>query len=238
MAKVTAILSTYFDLQYLQGRLDNLAEHELHPELIIVHEKGAKEAGVIEQWQYENSDYRGSVQILVTDGIPTLYSTWNDAIKIAEGEYITNTNTDDRLYPGALQKMIDILDANPDYGVVYPNVHRLEKIDSEPFGQFDFAEGDFDLLLNGCFLGPMPMWRRSLHDEYGYFDGDYHSSGDYEFWLRLALGGVKFYHIREVLGAYLDRKESVEHRQPNRTVWETARARSRYRNKNDFIGKE
>jgi glycosyltransferase involved in cell wall biosynthesis len=241
MVKVTAILSTYFDLQYLQGRLDNLIKTQIDVEgveLIVIAEKGSKEIDVVGNWLTEHLVVSGYCKIIETDGIPTLYSAWNDAIKIAEGEYITNTNTDDRLYPGALQKMVDILDANPDYGVVYPNVDRLAAIDGEPFGQFDFREGDFDILLDGCFLGPMPMWRRSLHDEYGYFDGDYHSSGDYEFWLRLALGGVKFYHIREVLGAYLDRKESVEHRQPNRTVWETARARSRYRNKNDFIGKE
>ncbi|MHC4676488.1 MAG: glycosyltransferase family protein, partial [Planctomycetota bacterium] len=140
-----------------------------------------------------------------------------------------NINTDDRLYPGALQRMIDVLDDNPEVGVVYPDVDRVAEIDGEPFGQFTWAEGDFDVLIHGCFLGPMPMWRKSLHDEYGLFDAGMHSSGDYDFWLRLAKAGVKMQRIAEPLGRYFDREESIEHREPIRTVWETANARSRYR---------
>jgi hypothetical protein len=122
-----------------------------------------------------------------------------------------------------------VLDANPDVGVVYPDVDRVDEIDGEPFGQYTWAEGDFDVLIHGCFLGPMPMWRRSLHDDYGLFDPGMHSSGDYDFWLRLAKAGVKMHRIAEPLGAYFDRKESIEHREPIRTVWETANARGRYR---------
>ena len=70
---------------------------------------------------------------------------------------------------------------------------------------------------------------KSLHDEYGLFDSEYHSSGDYEFWLRLAKNDVKFQCIPEPLGAYFDRRNNIENREPLRTQWETARARGEYR---------
>ncbi|MCD6560881.1 MAG: hypothetical protein J7L16_03865 [Deltaproteobacteria bacterium] len=41
-----------------------------------------------------------------------------------------------------------------------------------------------DLLNKGCFVGPQPMWRRNIHDEYGYFNDSFVSSGDYEFFSR------------------------------------------------------
>ena len=243
MVKLTCLLSTYHDLPLLYGRLDNLLTQDVEMEVIVIAEKRSKELEVIEEWcshnPYHSIDYPGNppLWLIKTDGIPTLYDAWNMGLEKAEGEYITNVNTDDRLYPGALKKMIDVLDNNPDYGLVYPDVDRVAEIDGEPFAQFNWAEGDLNILLGGCFLGPMPMWRRSLHDKYGLFDGGYHSSGDYEFWLRLAKDGVKFYHLKEVMGAYFDRKESIEHRQPNRTVWESSRARSRHRTREVINGK-
>ena len=235
MVKLTCLLSTYHDLPLLQGRLDNLlTQREVDMELIVIAQRGSMEWDIFNRWaeKFGTMPYSGhGFKRIETDGIPTLYDAWNMGIKIAEGEYLTNTNTDDRLYEGALQRMIDVLDNEPDVGVVYPDVDRVATIDGEPFGTFTWAEGDIDVLLQGCFLGPMPMWRRSLHDEYGMFDEGMHSSGDYDFWLRLAKNGVKMKRIDEPLGRYFDRKESIEHREPIRTVWETANARRRYRDR-------
>jgi hypothetical protein len=122
-----------------------------------------------------------------------------------------------------------VLDANPDVGVVYPDVDRVSEIDGEPFGTYSWAEGGFDKLLKGCFIGPMPMWRKSLHDEHGLFDPEYHNSGDYEFWLRIAKEGVKFQRYPEPLGAFFDRDDNIENREPLRSQWETARAKAKYR---------
>ncbi len=228
MVKLTGLLSTYYDLPLLKGRLDNLVDQNLD-EVIVIAEEGSEELGVINNWRSKHTLVRIRFRIIRTAGIPTLYAAWNDAIDLSNGEYLTNINTDDRLYPGALQKMIDVLDDNPDIGVVYPDVDRVDEIEGEPFGQYTWAEGGLAALLCGCFLGPMPMWRKSLHDEYGLFDPEMHSSGDYDFWLRLANAGVKFQRIPEVLGAYFDRPESIEHREPIRTTWETARSRGKYR---------
>ncbi len=233
MVKLTGLLSTYYDLPLLLGRLDNLmTQNEVEGvEMVVIAERGSEEIQVVKSWMVENLVVSKTCKIIETEGIPTLYDAWNQGIAIAQGEYLTNINTDDRLYPGALQKMIDVLDANPDIGVVYPDVDRVDEIDGEPFDTYTWAEGDLAVILRGCFLGPMPMWRKSLHDEHGLFDPDMHSSGDYDFWLRLANAGVKFQRIAEPLGAYFDRAESIEHREPIRTTWETARSRGKYRDR-------
>jgi tetratricopeptide (TPR) repeat protein len=65
-------------------------------------------------------------------------------------------------------------------------------------------------LEKGCFIGPQPVWRRSVHDDYGYFDASYRISADYEFWLRISQT-YDFQHIPQTLGLYLEREDSIEH---------------------------
>ena len=46
------------------------------------------------------------------------------------------------------------------------------------------------------------MWRRSLHDKFGFFDEKMFSASDAEFWLRCYHGGAKFKKINEILNVY------------------------------------
>ena len=230
MVKVSAIVSAYYAEEYLQGRIENLLKQSLKPEVIIVCKEGSKEHEIAKGFD---------VKIITTPDIPTIYEAWNMAIKQAQGEYITNANCDDRLYPRALEKLAKALDEHPNYGVSYFYVDRVNKIDGEPFSTFQFMQGGLqDLVFKGCFLGPMPMWRKSLHDKYGYFleketlrNGEeykYQVVSDYEFWMRIAGGAERFFLIPEILGAYLDSEISAEKREPLRRIWEDARVKRKY----------
>ena len=148
---------------------------------------------------------------------------------MCSSDLLTNANTDDRLYPSALAKLAAALDVHKKYAVAYADVDVVLELGGAPTGRYEWAEGGIEDLLHGCFLGPMPMWRKSLHTQYGLFDGDMHSAGDYEFWMRIAKAGEKFWHVKEVCGAYLKRDDSAEHRFKLRSIWEQARAKGRYR---------
>ena len=71
------------------------------------------------------------------------------------------------------------------------------------------------------------MWRKSLHDRYGYFDETFSSSGDWEFWLRIA-EGTRFQHIPEFVGLYLYSDASAEHRNPVQRINEDLKIRREY----------
>lgn len=226
-SKVTALVSAYYAEQYIEGRLANLMAQSIKPDVIVIAKDGSKEMEAAERFY---KTHPGRITIIETDDIPPLYEAWNRCISVVATPYITNANCDDRLYPDALVKLVAALETNPEYSVAYSDIDIVDKIGGEPVGRFTWNEGGLDVLLQGCFLGPMPLWRTALHDKYGLFDAAYRSAGDYEYWLRLAAGGVKFWHIRkEPLGIYLDRKDSLAHREELRSIWETARARSKYR---------
>jgi len=230
VAKVTAIVSAYYAEKFLEGRLDNLLAQSEKPEIIVVCQDGSTEHEIAKA---------KDVTLILAEGIPTLYEAWNIAIKAANGNYITSANTDDRLYPKALEKLAKALDDNKDCALAYADVDIVRQIDGAPVQTFRWGEGGLADLLNGCFIGPMPMWRKSLHDKHGYFleketllNGEeykYQVTSDYEFWMRLAKGGEKFYHIKQVLGAYLRHENNLEHRHSLRSIWENGRVKALYR---------
>ncbi len=220
MGKVTAIVSAYFAKEYLIGRLTNLRNMLTRVEIVVVAEVGSPEAEIARHYD---------VHLIETVGIPSIYGAWNLAIKRSTGDYITNANCDDRHYIGSLEVLASALDENPDHALCYAFDDIVAEIDGDPVNRHEWVAGGFKELLDMCFVGPMPMWRRSLHDKYGYFDEDMKSAGDYEFWLRIASRGEQFLRLPRSVGAYLLRMDSAERREPLRTLWETARARSNYR---------
>lgn len=220
--RASAIVSAYFCDEYLKGRIENLLQQTERPEIIVVCKSGSKEHTIA-------CEYEQTV-VITTQNTPTIYEAWNIGVKTATGKYITNANSDDRLKPHALKTMADILDKESTYGLVYADVEIVREIDGKVINVYKWIEGGFNELLQGCFIGPMPVWRKNLHERFGYFDETYKVAGDYEFWLRLAKGGVRFFHVRGYpLGTYLKRETSAEHREPLRSLWEANNVRSKYR---------
>lgn len=222
---VTAIVSAYYAEPFLEGRIQNLLEQSLQPKIVIVCQKNSPELAIARK-----ALVLGEIEIVLTPDIPTVYKAWNIGLEHADTDYVTNANSDDRHYPGAIEELAKTLRNNSSFAVAYADVHRVKEVDGEPFGAFEWLEGGFDELMHkGCFVGPMPMWRRSLHAKHGNFAEEFKSAGDYEFWLRIAKAGEKFRHVKTVLGAHLERDDAIEHRQPVLGVIETARARAKYR---------
>lgn len=222
---VAALVSAYFCTKYLQGRIENLLSQTLVPLVVITCEAGSKEEEIARSFNAPVED----MIIITTPGVPTVYDAWNLGIQASESKYLTSANSDDRHVTDGIETLFKVLERNANIPVAYPDVNRVREIGGEPFGRFEWLEGDIDLLIQGCFLGPMPMWRRSAHAKYGLFDPAYTSAGDYEFWMRLSSAKEKFKHVGTVLGDHLEREDALEHRSPVRAAWETARARSLYR---------
>lgn len=234
--KVSAIVSTYNSERFIRGRLDDLLAQTLYQkgqlEIVVVN------AGSKQGEDYIIREYLGCVTYVHSLREP-IYSSWNRGIAISKGEYIANANADDRLRPDALETMVAELDANPDVGLVYadaivtstPNARwggEYTVSDKPPYnGRLAWPEFDAKLLLSGCYIGPMPLWRKSIHAQCGYFDESYQLAGDFEMWLRMVACGVKFRHISDVLGLFYD--DGVGINSPEQSGMESRRAVLRWR---------
>jgi glycosyltransferase involved in cell wall biosynthesis len=223
--KVSAIVSTYNAERFIRGCLEDLLAQTLYQQgglEIIVVDSGSQqnERAVVAEFQKK---YR-SITYIRTAARETVYAAWNRGIKTASGQYITNANTDDRHRKDALEVMAYVLENNPGIGLVYADViiteTENETFDKHtPAGAYQWLDYDRELLSVGCFMGPQPMWRIALHGKYGYFDETFSSSGDWEFWLRIA-EDTAFLHIPEFLGLYLRSPHSLEHQNTGNRIKE------------------
>ena len=212
---VSAIVSAYNAERFIRGCIEDLEAQTIanRLEIVIVDSCSLQnEWAIVEELQQKY----GNIKYIRTDKRETVYAAWNRGIKTASGKYITNANTDDRHRYNAFEVMVNELERKPEIALVYADVIMTEKENETfdrhtPCGNFKWHDWDRTILLEqGCFIGPQPMWRRSVHDEYGYFDESMVTSGDYEFWLRISQTH-NFYHINTPLGLYLKSPESIEH---------------------------
>jgi len=230
---VSAIVSVYCAEKFIEGCLENLLSQSIADRIeIIIVDSGSSEdeASIVRRFQ----DQYDNIHYIRTEQRETVYAAWNRGIKVARGRYITNANCDDRHKPEAFEIMSRTLDQRPEVALVYADCliteTENETFDScTPVGRFRWLEWDRDALLNrGCFMGPQPMWRRSIHEEYGYFDPEFITSGDYEFWLRISQTH-DFYHIPQFLGLYLRSPQSIEHSNREAQANENKRILNLYR---------
>lgn len=232
MVRVTAIVSTYNSERFFRGRLDDLLRQSLYArgELqIVVVNAGSKQGE-----KYIAREYLGCITYIESLREP-IYISWNRGIGLATGAYITNANTDDRYTsPTALEIMAQALDDNPAVDLVYSDSVVVDgdgKVSAKPpyNGAIIWPEFDARLLVRGYYGGPNPMWRRSLHAQYGYFDESYQLAADYEFALRLVANGVQFKHVPLALTAFYDNGANINN--PEYASMEARRALLKWREK-------
>ncbi len=231
---LTAIVSTYNAANYIQGCLEDLEEQTIadRMEIIVVDSASEQdEASAVRAFQrrYPNIKY------IRTPQRETVYQAWNRGIKFALGKYVSNANTDDRHRQDAFEQMVRVMEENEEIALVYADVLKTRTPNETfrrctPTGMFHWHDWDRKTLLEkGCFIGPQPVWRRSVHGEYGYFSEEFDVSADFEFWLRISQTH-EFYHIPKPLGLYMDRPDSVEHANTLKKKKEDQTILDRYRN--------
>ncbi len=208
---VTAVVSTYNAEKYIAGCLEDLENQTIADRLeIIVVDSGSKqnEKQIVSRFQEKFNN----ITYLRTGQRETVYKAWNRAIAQARGKYITNANTDDRHTKDALEIMARTLDNNPDIAVVYSDQVWVDDVDGKIVHEYLTPEySRYRLLSEDCYVSSNPMWRKSIHDEFGFFDGDlFFISGDWEFWLRVSQK-YNFLHIDEKLGIRRFSPDCISH---------------------------
>lgn len=196
--RVSIITSVWKGDLFIEGFLENITQQTIFPEaeLIIINANSpGNEEPIIKNYieKYPNIIY------VKLDQDPGLYAVWNQAIKIASTDYITNANVDDRSLPDAIERHLKELENDPSVDLIYAGYI----ITNEPNDTFERKNQllhcephEFSLQnMRFCLPGPRPVWRKSIHEKWGYFDETFTSSGDMEMWLRAVSHGSQFKKI-------------------------------------------
>jgi glycosyltransferase involved in cell wall biosynthesis len=209
LPKVSILTSVYDGDEYIRPFLEDITRQTIFEskcELIIVN---ANSPGSEEEVIKEYVDkYPDNIKYKKLDEDPGIYGTWNIALSMATGEFITNANLDDRKAVNSLELHAINLFQNEDIDLVYADMLITDKPNetfennSSSGRKYNFPDYSYEALCNFNMPHASPMWRKIIHDNYGTFDEKFRSAGDWEMWLRAASKGSKFKKINDVVGLY------------------------------------
>jgi len=208
LPKISIITSVYDGDEFIRPFMEDITRQTIFEEkceLIMVDANSpGNEEEVIKEYmgKYPNIKYKK------LDADPGIYGTWNIAVNMSDGDYITNANLDDRKALDSLEVHAKELYSNPEIDLVYADSYITNK-PNEMFEnntsegrKYNFEQFSKEAMLRGNQPHNNPMWRKSLHDKHGMFNDKYRSAGDWEFFLRCAVAGSEFRKIQTPLGLY------------------------------------
>jgi GT2 family glycosyltransferase/SAM-dependent methyltransferase len=214
---VSAIVPSYNSERFMQGVLEDLLNQTIvHRMEIIIIETGSEthEIDIIRDFQKRNPNI---VYLRTSQRINATAAT-NLGLRVARGKFITPAPTDDRLRPDAFEVMAQELEKFPEVGTVYADVF-MTQFENQSFHRFirggysirfDFSP---DMMLSGYPMGPLFMWRKTVHETVGLFNESFLCASDYEFHCRVARQ-YSMRHIPQFLGLYLQNPKGVVNSNP------------------------
>ncbi|HVX34055.1 MAG TPA: glycosyltransferase [Solirubrobacterales bacterium] len=122
----------------------------------------------------------------------------NDALAMAEGEFVALLDHDDALHPEALALVGQAIDGAPDADYVYTDEDKIDAAGRHqgPFFKPDWSPERMRTQMYTCHLSVM---RRALAEEVGGFDAEFEGSQDWDLVLRVTERARRVVHVPRVL---------------------------------------
>lgn len=219
--RLTIMVSLYNSGEWIENRLENLlaAINRQTDEIWCLNANSPDERDDLIPQKFP-------VKYIKLDTRVGVYAAWNHIIRESTSEFITNANADDLVSPQCYDKLSSVLATSEMLGFAYPSWCTTD-IPNQKWDQLGMITreggepGNYRGDIERAGVGHFPMWRRSLHQRYGFFDEEFRVLGDADWWARCYyLGEVKFFWLNEVLACYLWRSgQNLWHREITADEW-------------------
>lgn len=194
---LSVIIPCYNHGLYIKEALESVAlctDTTLY-EIIIVNDGSTDHYTIQVLKELENEGYR-----IIHQANLGLGTARNNAIKAARGKYILPLDSDNRIHPDYIYESINVLNKNPEVGVVYSDAQRFgEQNCKRIVGPFNLQKLMLDNYIDAC-----AVFRKSAWEKLNGYDTHMPVMGyeDWDLWLRFALDGQHFYYINKALFDY------------------------------------
>ena len=177
--RVSAIVSAYNSERFIRERLQNLIEQTLYRKNqleIIVIDSGSQQAeGQIVREFMRQSDH---IVYVRTPQRESVYGAWNRGIRLANGKYIINANTDDRFAGDGLARLADALSSHCDVHAVYGDWLQTgcenDRFDSDTKKTLlSYPEFNPLLLFHCQTTSHAALIRKAVFETIGLYDADF-----------------------------------------------------------------
>lgn len=206
MFKCSVFCSFYKGQQFIEGYIEDLLSQSIFEttEFVFIDcdsPENEKDYILPLASKYQNIKY------YKLDKDPGLYAAWNIAIQKCSAPIIGNWNIDDRKNIQSIEILLKAFDKDPmldlAYGITYVSTIANEKYTDNSYEQmYPCLPHSLQNLLANNSPHCMPMWKKNLHDRFGYFDETYKTASDGDMWLRCAVGGARIKMVNHPVGLY------------------------------------
>ena len=186
------------EAKWLQRAVESVRA-QVYPqwELCLVDDHSTSDA-TIQYLQTLATSGDSRIRILHRESNGGISAATNDALSMAEGEFIALMDHDDELAPHALVRVVDLLQDNPALDLIYSDEDKVdvENRRSAPFFKPDWSP---TLLLGMNYVSHLGVYRATIAQEIGGFRPDFDGAQDYDFLLRFVERTCNIAHIPDVL---------------------------------------
>ncbi len=192
---VSVIMPCHNDGRYLEEAVESLKKQTYSNLELLIIDDGSDEQESIDA---VNNVSFPSLKVLHTDHVGPSGAR-NQGIREARGEYILPLDADDFIDPTYIEKAVNIMQENPDVGIVYCRADQF----GERTGIWDLPDYSLkaELLDNVIFV--TALFRKKDWEDIGGFCTTFKNGmEDYDFWLSLIQKGCEVVQIPEVLFHY------------------------------------
>ncbi len=185
MPKVSVIIPVYNSMSFLPQTLESVFNQSYKDFEVIIVNDGSTDG--INRWITEITDSRVKYISQQNQGLSVARNT---GIANAKGMYLAFLDADDLWHPMKLEKQVDILDKNPEVGLVYSWVASVdERGNIKGKIRKNYAEGNVWHKIiehNIIECGSNPMIRRICFEKLGNFDPKIAYAQGWQMWLKIA----------------------------------------------------
>ena len=204
---LSLVTPAYNQGEYLAETIDSVLAQD-HPAIdFLVLDDGSSDStpSVLQRYEgrlrWERQPNMGQVR--------TLNKGWSQAT----GKYLAYLSSDDIFYPGAVSKLLAVLESDPGIVCVFPDCDLIDErsrvIKRGVCRDFDLAQL---VVEQECYIAVGAIFRRSAFEAVGGWKPGLRLAPDREFWMRLASQGRIHFH-REALAGYRMHPKSISYRE-------------------------
>jgi glycosyltransferase involved in cell wall biosynthesis len=156
----------------------------------------------------------------------TIQSAWNRGISLAHSPYLAFLGVDETILPQCLEILAKELDQDPelDWAIGHSLVTNVDPQGSwvNDIMPYDRTGYEQDLVyLETCYLSWVgALYRKSIHDRFGYYDASFRGAGDTEFKSRV-MPFIKSKVVDQILGLFWNYPEDRTTQSPNIEIEDT-----------------
>mgnify|MGYP003643956350 CR=1 FL=1 len=193
--RVDVYIPAYNARKYIRQAVDSVLEQDVRDLQVCIADDGSTD-GTYEMLQ---DHYGDNPQVRLETGLNGgIGHASNRAIRLGQAPYIGQLDSDDRLKPGAVRRLMTWLDDNPQAACVYGSCERIDADGGYIKNEYSWPVFSREKMMITSIAHHFRMFRRAAWERTTHFREDIVNAVDYDIFLKLAETGT-LHHIDEVL---------------------------------------